>query len=101
MLIMSEASLFDRLKEGDINTCYQYLDEASSGGEALVKYLNTLLYYAISINWENDIKDHPIILINSIKNMNLSYGSKNPNMRKLKIKRELAGFKFSKPRLVD
>ena len=41
------------------------------------------------------------IIINSIKNMNLSYGSKNPNMRKLKIKRELAGFQFSKPMLVD
>ena len=66
---MSEASLFDRLKEGDINSCYQYLDQASFGGEALVKYLNTLLYYAISINWENDIKDHPIILINAIKNI--------------------------------
>jgi len=66
---MSEVSLFDRLKEGDVNTCYQHLDNASLGGEALVKYLNTLLYYAVSINWENDIKDHPIIVINAIKNI--------------------------------
>ena len=66
---MSEVSLFNHLKEGDINTCYQYLDHASLGGEALVKYLNTLLYYAVSINWENDAKDHPIIVINAIKNI--------------------------------
>ena len=66
---MSEVSLFNRLKEGDINTCYQYLDNASLGGEALVKYLNTLLYYAVSINWENGAKDHPIIVINAIKNI--------------------------------
>jgi len=31
----------------------------------------------------------------------LSYVSKNPNMRKLKIKRELAGFQFSKRALDD
>ena len=66
---MSEVSLFDRLKEGDINACYQYLDHASLGGEALVKYLNTLLYYAVSINWENNVKDHPIIVINAMKNI--------------------------------
>jgi len=41
------------------------------------------------------------IIINSIRNMNLSYVSKNPNMRKLKIKRELAGFQFSKRALDD
>ena len=66
---MSEVSLFKHLKEGDINTCYQYLDRASLGGEDLVKYLNTLLYYAVSINWGNDINDHPIIVINAIKNI--------------------------------
>ena len=66
---MSEVSLFKHLKEGDINTCYQYLDRASLGGKDLVKYLNTLLYYAVSINWGNDINDHPIIVINAIKNI--------------------------------
>ena len=66
---MSEVSLFDRLKEGDINACYKYLDHASLGGEALVKYLNTLLYYSVSINWKNNVKDHPIIVINAMKNI--------------------------------
>ena len=66
---MSEVSLFKYLKEGDINTCHQYLDRALLGGEDLVRYLNTLLYYAVSINWGNDIKDHPIIVINAIKNI--------------------------------
>jgi len=66
---MSEVSLFNSLKEGDVNTCYQYLDNASLGGEALAKYLNTLLYYAVSIDWGNDIKNHPIIVINTIKNI--------------------------------
>jgi len=66
---MGEISLFDRLKEGNINNCYQYLDQATFGGEALVQYINTLLYYAISINCENDIKNHPIIVINAIKNI--------------------------------
>ena len=66
---MSEVSLFDHLKEGDINACYKYLDHASLGGEALVKYLNTLLYYSVSINWKNNVKDHPIIVINAMKNI--------------------------------
>ena len=66
---MSEVSLFELLKEGDIDNCYQFSDKASLGGKDLVEYLNTLLYYSVSIDWTSDIKDHPIIVINSIKNI--------------------------------
>ena len=66
---MNEVSLFNYIKEGDINSCHQYLDKASLGGQELVIYLNTLLYYSVSINWENSAKHHPIIVINSIKNI--------------------------------
>lgn len=66
---MNEVSLFNSLKGGDINLCHQYLDRASLGGPELVKYLNTLLYYSVSINWKNSAKYHPVIVINSIKNI--------------------------------
>ena len=66
---MKTVSLFDYLKEGDIDNCNQYLEYALLGGDSLVKYLNTLLYYAVSINWDNDIKHHPLITINAIKNI--------------------------------
>jgi len=66
---MSKVSLFELLKEGDIDNCYQFSDKASLGGKDLVEYLNTLLYYSVSIDWTSDIKDHPLIVINSIKNI--------------------------------
>ncbi len=49
---MNEVSLFDLLKEGDIDNCYQFTDQASQGGKHLVQYLNTLLHYSASIKWE-------------------------------------------------
>ena len=66
---MSKVSLFELLKEGDIDNCYQFSDKASLGGKDLVEYLNTLLYYSVSIDWTSDIKDHPLVVINSIKNI--------------------------------
>ena len=66
---MNEVSLFDLLREGKIDSCHQFVDQASSGGENLVKYLNTLLYYSVSIKWVNSIKNHPLIIVNSIKNI--------------------------------
>ena len=66
---MSKVSLFDLLKEGDIDNCYQFTDQASQGGKHLVQYLNTLLYYSASIKWEKETTDHPLIVINSIKNI--------------------------------
>ena len=35
---MSEVSLFELLKEGDIDNCYQFSDKASLGGKDLVEY---------------------------------------------------------------
>ena len=66
---MNEVSLFDLLKEGDIDNCYQFTDQASQGGKHLVQYLNTLLHYSASIKWEKETTDHPLIVINSIKNI--------------------------------
>jgi len=66
---MNEVSLFDLLREGKIDSCHQFVDQASSGGEDLVKYLNTLLYYSVSIKWVNSIENHPLIIVNSIKNI--------------------------------
>ena len=66
---MNEVSLFDLLREGKIDSCHQFVDQASSGGEDLVKYLNTLLYYSVSIKWVNNIENHPLIIVNSIKNI--------------------------------
>ena len=66
---MSKVSLFDLLKEGDIDNCYQFTDQASQGGKHLVQYLNTLLHYSASIKWEKETTDHPLIVINSIKNI--------------------------------
>ena len=66
---MSEVSLFELLKEGDIDNCYQFTDQACQGGEHLVQYINTLLHYSASIKWKKEITDHPLIVINSIKNI--------------------------------
>ena len=66
---MNEVSLFDLLRKGKIDSCHQFVDQASSGGENLVKYLNTLLYYSVSIKWVNSIENHPLIIVNSIKNI--------------------------------
>ena len=66
---MNNSSLYDLLREGDIDSCYRFADKASQGGEELIKYLNTILHFSVSINWNNDIKEHPVIIINSIKNI--------------------------------
>jgi len=66
---MNNSSLYDLLREGDIDSCYRFADKASQGGLELVKYFNEILHFSVSINWENDIIEHPIIAINSIKNI--------------------------------
>ena len=66
---MNNSSLYNSLREGDIDSCYWFADKASKGGEELVRYLNTILHFSVSINWNNDIKEHPVIVINSIKNI--------------------------------
>ncbi|MEE3152615.1 MAG: hypothetical protein VX279_01375 [Candidatus Neomarinimicrobiota bacterium] len=79
---MNEVSLFDLLREGKIDSCHQFVDQASSGGEDLVKYLNTLLYYSVSIKWVNSIKNHPLIIVNSIKNI-IADNRANPSKKLL------------------
>ena len=77
---MNDSSLYDSLREGDIDSCYRFADKASQGGEELVSYLNTILHFSVSINWNNEIKEHPVIVINSIKNIlsdNLNKPSKS------------------------
>ena len=75
---MNNSSLYDSLREGDIDTCYRFADKASQGGKDLVSYLNTILHFSVSINWNNDLKEHPVIVINSIKNI-LSDNLKKPS----------------------
>ena len=75
---MSEVSLFKLLKQGDIDNCYQFTNQASQGGENLVQYLNTLLHYSASIKWGKKTSDHPLIVINSIKNI-ISDNRDNPS----------------------
>lgn len=75
---MNDYSLYNSLREGDIDSCYRFADKASQGGEELVRYLNTILYFSVSINWNNEIVDHPVIVINSIKNI-LSDNLKKPS----------------------
>ena len=50
---MNNSSLYDSLREGDIDSCYRFADKASQGGEELVGYLNTILHFSVSINWNN------------------------------------------------
>ena len=66
---MNNSSLYDSLREGDIDSCYRFADKASQGGEELVRYLNTILHFSVSINWNSEILEHPVIVINSIKNI--------------------------------
>jgi len=75
---MNNSSLYNSLREGDIDSCYRFADKASQGGEELVRYLNTILHFSVSINWNNDIADHTVIVINSIKNI-LSDNLNNPS----------------------
>ena len=75
---MNNSSLYDSLREGDIDSCYRFADKASQGGEELVSYLNTILHFSVSINWNNEIVEHPVIVINSIKNI-LSDNLKKPS----------------------
>ena len=75
---MNNSSLYDSLRGGDIDSCYRFADKASLGGEELVGYLNTILHFSVSINWNNDIAEHPVIKINSIKNI-LSDNLKKPS----------------------
>ena len=75
---MNDSSLYDSLREEDIDSCYRFADKASQGGEELVRYLNTILHFSVSINWNNEIKEHPVIVINSIKNI-LSDNLKKPS----------------------
>ena len=39
---MNNSSLYDLLREGDIDSCYRFADKASQGGEELIKYLKNL-----------------------------------------------------------
>ena len=75
---MNNSSLYHSLREGDIDSCYRFADKTSQGGEELVRYLNTILHFSVSINWNNEIGEHPVIVINSIKNI-LSDNLKNPS----------------------
>ena len=75
---MNNSSFYNSLREGDIDSCYRFADKASQGGEELVSYLNTILHFSVSVNWNDKIEEHPVIVINSIKNI-LSDNLKKPS----------------------
>ena len=66
---MTENSLLNPLKRGDLNSCYPFLEKALSGGHSLVNYLNDLLYIAASIEHNDSENLHPLVTMNCIKNI--------------------------------
>ena len=66
---MIENSLINHLKKGDFNSCLPFLEKALSGGEDLVSFLNDLLYIAASIEGKVNVKVHPLVTMNCIKNI--------------------------------
>ena len=80
---MVKDSLFSRLLKGDAKNCFPYLEKALSGGQDLVYYLDEILFAAASIKYENIDNQHPIMTINSIKNI-IGDNKANPSQSLMK-----------------
>ena len=66
---MNGPTLFKLIRSGDLEQSDSVIAKASKGGDALVQYLNFMLLYAASVKWDKNIDSHPIIIINSVKNI--------------------------------
>ena len=66
---MGKDSLFGHLLKGDAKKCFPFLENASSGGKDLICFLDEILFTAASIKYEKVNGIHPIMTINSIKNI--------------------------------
>jgi len=75
---MTKSTLLDLLSNGDKENCNYFLNLASNGGDDLIRFLNDLLYYSILIKWDERASNHPVITINSIKNL-ISDNRTNPS----------------------
>tara|TARA_B100000579_G_scaffold425488_1_gene431283 strand:- start:4 stop:981 length:978 start_codon:yes stop_codon:yes gene_type:complete len=62
-------TLFKLIRSGDLEQSDSVIAKASKGGDALVQYLNYMLLYAASVKWDKNIDSHPIVIINSVKNI--------------------------------
>ena len=66
---MNRSVFRDALSKGDQDTCLKSLESALDGGNSLVQYLNDLLFTATCIEWRRLPCDHPLIVLNSLKNI--------------------------------
>ena len=66
---MNGPTLFKLIRSGDLEQSDSVIAKASEGGDVLVQYLNYMLLYAASVKWDKNIDSHPIIIINSVKNI--------------------------------
>jgi len=66
---MNKSVFREALSKGDQDTCLKFLEPAIGGGNSLVQYLNDLLFTATCIEWRRLPCDHPLIVLNSIKNI--------------------------------
>ena len=66
---MDHDSLFSHLLRGDAKKSFSFLEEALKGGKDLVYFLDEVLFTAASVKYKNENQSHPIMTINSIKNI--------------------------------
>ena len=66
---MGHDSLFSHLLKGDAEKSFSYLEDALKGGKDLIYFLDEVLFTAASIKYKNEKQSHPIMTINSIKNI--------------------------------
>ena len=66
---MNEHILFNLIRSGDLEQSDSVINKASQGGDDLVQYLNYMLLYAASVKWDKNIDSHPVVVINSVKNI--------------------------------
>ena len=76
---MNGSNLFKLIRSGSLEQSDSIIAKASKGGDALVEYLNYMLLYAASVKWDKNIDSHPIIIINSVKNI-LSDDKEKPSI---------------------
>ena len=66
---MDHDSLFSHLLKGDAEKSFSFLEKALDGGKDLIYFLDKVLFTAASVKYKNDNQPHPIMTINSIKNI--------------------------------
>ena len=66
---MNRSVFRNALSKGNRDTCLRSLESALTGGKPLVQYLNDLLFTTTCVEWEQMSWAHPVIVMNSLKNM--------------------------------